>query len=314
MILRIFGSMALSLALAAGLGGQALRAQAAPSNEVQNTVSNEVLFRNGYAEIIADPEIIPTLGLKVGYKCLILLPSDERILRVEVGIRGTVMDVKKGANWVTIRPGLTKISTNLHIGTDQGRVYSFNLVEGGGPHKEPHQKVLILRPDMDLDAEGGPAVPAPSSAPVRQGGSNAAPAPAMNEPVQLGGGRSVAVIGMDDEAGGAEIHRVPGVPGAETIRKLDYDYKISNQKPKVFSINRVYNDGQRTFVVYKSTMLEAPLFYRVDPNGKREILTYRIEPSKDPRDPDVFIIPRLVDRGTVKIGDYEATFVWRKAE
>lgn len=290
-----------TLATVLGLGmavSSALRA-----DPPQSPQSSEVLFRAGYAEVIYDPEYIPTLGLKVGIKTLILLPSDERIVRVEPGVRGTAIEIKYGANWVAIRPNIDRLSTNLHIPTDQGRVYSFNLIEGGGPHKEPHQKVVVVRPDMELDGDSAPRAQAPPQA---------APAPApAPPPVQQA---LPVVVGMDDEGAPPQMHVVRPVPGTEVLRKLDDDYKIVNQKPKVFTINRVYNDGSRTFVVFKTAMNEAPLFYRISPEGKREIMTYRVDAGKDPRDADVFVIPRLVDRGTVKVGDYESTFTWRKAE
>lgn len=117
---------------------------------------------------------------------------------------------------------------------------------------------------------------------------------------------------MDDVP--MQIQRTAEVPGVDVLRKLDQGYRIKNSKPKVFEVQKVYNDGTRTFVVFKTAMLEAPLFYRIDPNGKREVVTYRMEAAKDPRDLDVFVIPRLIDRGAVKIGDYESTFVWKKAE
>jgi type IV secretory pathway VirB9-like protein len=287
----------------------------------QDAQSTEVLFRQGYAEIIYDPEYIPTLGLKQGIKTLLLLPSDEKIVRVEPGVRGTAIEIKYGTNWVALRPNIEKLTTNIHIATDKGRVYSFDLVESGGPHKEPHKKVVILRPDMELDSDGGPAVDSPkaarNSAPDVTASVQTAPAPVQSAaPVTVSqatvGGSPMfpAVIGMEDLTG-----RGPStVPGADVVAKLDADYKIKNQTPKVFKVERVYNDGQRTFVVFKTAMLEAPLFYRIDSTGKREILTYRMEPSRDPRDNDVFVIPRLVDRGTVKVGDYESTFVWKKVE
>ncbi len=308
--------LGLSLGLLFGMGVITTPVKA---QEVQST---EVLFRQGFAEIIFDPEYIPTLGLKQGIKTLLLLPSDEKIVRVEPGVRGTAIEIKYGTNWVALRPNLEKLSTNIHIATDKGRVYSFDLAESGGPHKEPHKKVVILRPDMELDSDGGPAVDSPkapkpseiSAAPqgipaptVFPTGVQAVPQtmPTPNQQVVL-----PAVIGMDDFSG-----RGPStVPGADMVAKLDAEYKIKNQTPKIFKVERVYNDGQRTFVVFKTAMLEAPLFYRIDPQGKREILTYRMEPSRDPRDNDVFVIPRLVDRGTVKVGDYESTFVWKKVE
>jgi len=277
-------------------------------------VTTEVLFRHGYSEVIYDPEYIPVLGLKVGIKTLILLPSDERIVRVEVGVRGTALEIKYGQNWVGLRPNIERIATNIHIASDQGRVYSFNLIEGGGPHTEPHQKVVVLRPDMDLDAEGAPLNTPPPSQQLQQ------PSPQQQGQVQSQQNTMQqrerdypAVVGMDVDAP-VQIQKTAEVPGAEVLRKLDQDYKIKNQKPKVFEVQKVYNDGQRTFVVFKTAMLEAPLFYRIDPNGKREIVTYRMEAAKDPRDLDLFVIPRLIDRGAVKIGDYESTFVWKKAE
>ena len=304
---------ALSLLLALGV-------MAPMALQGQTPQSSEVLFKAGYAEIIYDPEYIPTLGLKVGIKTLILLPSDERIVRVESGVRGTAIEIKYGVNWVAIRPNIDRLSTNLHIPTDQGRVYTFNLIEGGGPHKEPHQKVVVVRPDMELDADGGPSVSAPTGVQAQQQlprqGQLQAPqqmqAPA--QPVQQE--RPLpAVVGMDDDGGApVQLHKGGSVPGAEVLRKLDDDYKISNQKAKVFEVKRVYNDGSRTFVVFKTAMSEAPLFYRINPGGKREILTYRMDPGKDPRDMDVSIIPRLVDKGTVKVVDYESTFTWRRAE
>jgi len=308
--------LGLAVAAALTLGILPLRADTpkernSPTEVMKDISTTEVLFRQGYAEVIYDPEYIPVLGLRVGIKTLILLPSDERIVRIEVGLRGTALDIKNGQNWVGLRPNIERINTNLHIATDQGRVYSFDLVEGGGPHKEPHKKVVVLRPDMDLDAEGGPvnASPMPTGPQMQQQRQpQSAPQPAQQERQQ------VQVVGMDDDAPPVQIQKNNGVPGADVLRKLDNGYKISNQKPKVFEVQKVYNDSQRTFVIFKTAMLEAPLFYRIDPNGKREILTYRMEASKDPRDPDVFVIPRLVDKGTVKIGDYESTFIWKKAE
>ncbi len=280
---------------------------------VEEQATTEVLFRHGYAEVIYDPEYIPTLGLKVGIKTLVLLPSDEKIVRVEVGIRGTALEIKYGPNWVGLRPNIERLNSNIHIATDQGRVYSFRLAEGGGPHKEPHEKVLVLRPDMDLDAEGGPVNSAPAPASLPQPASQAAPQ-LPGQGIQAQPQRALPqVVGMDDDAP-MQIQRTAEVPGVDVLRKLDQGYKIKNQKAKVFDVQKVYNDGSRTFVIFKTAMLEAPLFYRIDPNGKREILTYRMEAAKDPRDLDVFVIPRLVDKGVVKIGDYESTFIWKKAE
>ena len=276
-------------------------------------VTTEVLFRHGYSEVIYDPEYIPVLGLKVGIKTLILLPSDERIVRVEVGVRGTALEIKYGANWVGLRPNIERIVTNIHIASDQGRVYSFNLVEGGGPHSEPHQKVVVLRPDMDLDGEGAPLNAPPSNNQQQPPPVQGQQQQNQQNQVQQQQRELPAVVGMDGDAP-VQIQRSAEIPGAEVLRKLDQDYKIKNQKPKVFEVQKVYNDGQRTFVIFKTAMLEAPLFYRIDPNGKREIVTYRMEAAKDPRDLDLFVIPRLIDKGAVKIGDYESTFVWRKAE
>jgi len=96
----------------------------------------------------------------------------------------------------------------------------------------------------------------------------------------------------------------------EIVRKLDNDYTIKNGNAKLFAVDQVANDGERTFVRFKSRLNEAPLFYLVNAQGKREILTYRLEAGNDPRDPDLFVIPRLFDKATVKVGDSESHIHW----
>jgi type IV secretory pathway VirB9-like protein len=282
--------------------------------------AGEVLFRHGYAEMIADPEEILDVRMKVGYKTLLLFPSDERIVRVEVGIRGSVLDVKYGMNWVALRPSEEKIATSLDVATDKGRVYSFNLAEG--EPKPFHRKIVVLRPDMDLDADGGPSLAsAPAPIPgMTYPGAAGPPRPAVPQAgaatsmVKTTGGRTVAV---DDLGGGPAAPVDPkvgpqgrNVPGLDLLRKLDSNYEIKNGNPKLFAVDKVYNDGERTFVRFKSRLNEAPLFYRVN-NGKREILAYRLETAQDSRDSDLFIIPRLFDQATVKVGEAETHIIWK---
>jgi len=275
--------------------------------------ASQVLFKNGYAEFIADPESIDEIRLLPGFKTLLLFPSDEKIVRVEVGIRGSVLEVRYGVNWVALRPNEEKLSTNLHVATDRGRVYSFDLMEG--TKKDCHRKVVVLRPDMDLDPDGGPAVPAlplpqQKSLPVL---------PAKKGPVTTAAGRKVTVDDLDGPAApaaapAATANNAKAVPGLEMIRRLDKNYSIKNGNAKVFSVDSVYNDGERTFVRFKSRLNESPLFYRVNADKKREVLTYRQESGNDPRDPDLFVIPRLFDEATVKVGDVETLITWNQVK
>ena len=319
---RAHAQTSLALALVAMAVPILLALQAAPAQ------AGEVLFKNGYAEIISDPEEISEIRMKVGYKTLLLFPSDEKIVRIEVGIRGSILEVKYGVNWVALRPSEEKVNTSLDVATDKGRVYSFNLQEGAP--KAAHRKVIVLRPDMDLDADGGPAVssgpasispvaparPLPTPSPVAP--APAAPsAPGSPSTVKTAQGRTVAVDDLGPEPGRAtpaaqNTSTGPQgrtVPGMEVLRKLNKDYTIKNGNPKLFAVDSVYNDGERTFVRFKSRLNEAPLFYRIS-GGKREILTYRLETGQDPRDPDMFVIPRLFDQATVKVGDSETILTW----
>lgn len=279
---------------------------------------NEVLFKNGYSELIYDPEDIPMIGVKTGYKTFFLFPSDDDIVKFEVGIRGSALEVKQGKNWVWVRPGQPRLATNMFVATAGGRVYAFDLQEGVA--RIPHKKVMVLRPDMELDPDGGPAIAPPPAAPMSRpipGGSQGGQAVLMTR-----NGNRVAV----DDLGQGQLLPAPtvgptapapiqvvqsGVPGADIVRRLDTDYKIQNQKPKLLMVDAVSNDGYRTFVRMTSSLREAPLFYRVS-DGKREILTYRVDPSRDPRDKDMYVIPRLVDVGVVRLGDCESLFTWKK--
>jgi len=277
--------------------------------------AGEVLYKNGYSEFIADPEEIGEIRLRVGFKTLLLFPSDEKIVRIEVGIRGSVLEIKYGVNWVTLRPSEEHLATNLHVATDKGRVYSFDLTEGD--KKNSHRKMVILRPDMDLDQDGGPALSQPQTAPGAPAAATALPNTAKAGPqgpstVKTNAGRTVSVddLGLDGPVTPTVGPQGRTVPGMETIRKLDNNYDIKNGSPKLFVVDKCYNDGERTFVRFKSRLNEAPLFYRVNAQEKREILTYRLEPGQDPRDPDLFVIPRLFDKATVKVGDAESHITW----
>jgi type IV secretory pathway VirB9-like protein len=296
-------------------------------------MAQEVVFRNGYSEIMYQDDDIYTLGVKVGYKLVIYFPEGEDIKRAEPGIKGSVLETKFGRNWVSVRPTQEKVDTNIHIMTEQdlgrekvGRAYTFVLKEGSG---KIHQRVMVLRPDMDDDPEPAvlsasasqPVTAAPAAAKAAPAAAQlqkpAAPAPAVVN------GRQVPVDDLGgDGRSGSFAPQAPGiapkmvaslgVPGAELVRNLDGGYTIKNQRPRVFEVDKVFNDGERTFVIFKSLLNEAPLFFRITENGKREVLTYRIEPAKDPRDRDIFIIPRLIDVGIVKVGDTESKFVWSK--
>lgn len=322
--------------------------------------AGEVLFKNGYSEIISDPEEISEIRMRVGFKTLLLFPSDEKIVRIEVGLRGSILEVKYGVNWVALRPSEEKVATSLDVATDKGRVYSFNLQEGAA--KAAHRKVVILRPDMDLDPDGGPAISTPSLSagslpsgaaglstprpaapgarpgipsalgpnfPSVPGAPNSIPTGGTTSVVKTAQGRNVAVDDLGPEPGRVapgqaqppQVSSQPGannanpgpqgrtVPGMEVLRKLDKNYTIKNGNPKLFSVDSVNNDGERTFVRFKSRLNEAPLFYRIN-EGKREILTYRLETGQDPRDPDMFVIPRLFDQATVRVGESETIIIW----
>jgi type IV secretory pathway VirB9-like protein len=299
--------------------------------------AQEITYRNGYAEIMYQDDDIYTLGMRVKYKTVFFFPDGEVIKRVEPGIKGSSLEVKFGQNWVTIRPNQEKLDTNLQVMTEQtlpngdkvGRGYTFVLKEG---IEKLHQRVMILRPDMDPDPEVPDAPPiAGVSQPVLQAQPPAtAPQPKpvaqaqSSSPVTVNG-HQVTVDDLGDGRGGTSAPAVasgpvprmvaiPGVPGADLVRNLDGGYTIKNQKPRVFEVDKVYNDGERTFVIFKSLLKEAPLFYRITADGKREVVTYRIEPARDKRDKDIFIIPRLIDVGVVKMGDFESKFVWKKVK
>ncbi len=286
--------------------------------------ATEVLFKRGYAEIVAEQDDIDTIRTKVGYKTILLFPADDDIVRVEVGIRGSVLEVKYGRNWVALRPSEEKVATNIHVATERGRIFSFDLVEG--TKQDFHRKVVVLRPDMEQEPE---TAPAPRQAPSQpnQPGAAGLPAPTSpTTPVRTPSGRNVTVDSLDPQPGpqpgskgGPKAPPVPGtitpdtprgVPGVEFVRKSDRRYKIENQKPKLLEVDSVVNDGERTFVRFKSALNESPLFFHVDSAGKRNILNYRQESGNDPRDRDVFVIPRLVDKGVVRIGDAESIFTW----
>ena len=85
---------------------------------------------------------------------------------------------------------------------------------------------------------------------------------------------------------------------------FDYKMKYGFKKPE-FLPQRVYDDGNKTYIVVDDIVLhkQLPLVF----NERNEIVNYSVQKN-------VFIIPRLINKITLRLGKQKVTIIKKKTK
>lgn len=86
-----------------------------------------------------------------------------------------------------------------------------------------------------------------------------------------------------------------GLPFVGTIEDLNHDYEIKGDAS--IRPDTVFDDGVDTYIRMNSNVLhrEAPVLAVIGPDGKSEMVNYRVQGS-------VYVVDRLFDRGRLILG------------
>ncbi|MDY5714281.1 TrbG/VirB9 family P-type conjugative transfer protein [Fusobacterium gastrosuis] len=76
---------------------------------------------------------------------------------------------------------------------------------------------------------------------------------------------------------------------------LNYNYSLSNNKYD-FTPLQVFDDGKKTYIVFRENMQEMPVFYILE--GKKELMITNNRQKKN-----VLIIDRMFDKAELRLGD-----------
>ena len=217
-------------------------------------------------------DIVPVRA-KMRYTTLIEVPQGEKIIQAATGDKDFWI-IEAVENYCFLHPAKSGIHSNLNLITDKGSVYSFTLdeVQDG----EPDLKVLLEASDPAL-------VSAINSA------SKFVP--------------ESAIEGFRAQAQAAQLaatNQIAQFKSEYPVKSLHFDFIYRAQKP--FEVQAIYHDDDFTYI--KSKAAEKFAIYEVK-DGKPNAINFELRDS-------TYIIPKLFDRGYLRIGKKRMDFVRRE--
>lgn len=243
----------------------------------------------GAREVSYQAQAIVPLRAKVRFTTLVILPEQEEILDFICGDKEFWI-VSGGQNLAYIKPAKAGVSTNLNLVTAAGRIYSFQLTEGGG---EPDLKVFVT-PE---EAFGARATTAPrffTAAQVEalEHDVDVAQRDADDARAQLDAARAEAADTIETHVNAARA----ALPGA---LRFPYRFK-AHTKP--FFVSAIFTDGRFTYLRSEGT--ELPALYELlgtAPTFVPNLVPFQVEQG-------LYIVPKVLDRGYLALGTQKLEF------
>ncbi len=231
-----------------------------------------------------DADII-SIHAKIRFSTLIVLPVNEEILDATTGDKEFWI-INGAHNLCYLHPARQGIRSNLNLITSTGHVYSFLLTEiSNQPNVEPDLKVFVERKEGST-INGAAAVPPLARASEVQAYKSAVDA-ARAEATQ-------AVQAAQDRAQ-KEISQYR----EQYAGKLQFDYSYDAKATRApFSIAAIYHDDKFTYI--KCSAQEKPTIYEIK-DGKPNLINFQLNH-------DVYVIPKIVDKGYLTLGKNKLNF------
>ena len=231
----------------------------------------------GIREVTAtDRNVIP-LNTRLRYTTMIVLPEGDEILDVICGDRDFWV-VSAVQNVAHVKPAKADAETNLNLVTARGTIYSFMLKEKTGSG-QPDLKIYVNSSDT-----------APNG---RQKYYSAADMERLN--TELTEARN-AIVKTEQRAKEAVSAATQDYPA-----KLRFVYGTPKYE-RPFFVRAIWNDGEFTYL--KTDARELPAFYELK-DGKPSVVNFQVRGG-------TYVIPKLVDRGYLALGESKFTFEQRE--
>jgi type IV secretory pathway VirB9-like protein len=227
---------------------------------------------SGVREVTVSDRAVVSVTTRVRYTTMIQLPDQEEILDVVCGDRDFWV-ITATQHIVHVKPAKEGASTNLHLVTASGRVYSFLLTE---------QKTS--QPDLKVYVAADPEMVAP---PKRL--FSAADLDALR-----------AELSDAREAANAEQRKAD-----EAIDRFKRDYpgrlQFTYRTPKYegpFFVRAVWHDGEFTYI--RTDARELPALYELQ-DGAPALVNFRVEHG-------LYVVSKVVERGYLSLGKARLDF------
>jgi len=232
---------------------------------------------------ISEADTPPVIRAGLLQSTLILLPNEERVANVFAG--DTVDWVFDGgrvaSRFISVKPKVAGSTTDVHIVSDHGNEYTFQLREVSGDD-DPHfdSKIFITPGDKaakDRLAELPVFVPASELDKVKQEAAAAQAAQAATQ---------------KSEATKEEAYRSQ-YPGS-----LHFDYAWDKAKAKDLGLEQIWRDDKFTYL--RGKFQETPALYEVK-DKKPSLVNFDFNDG-------LYTVPKQVDNGYLEIGKQKVDF------
>lgn len=231
----------------------------------------------GIREVTAtDRNVIP-LNTRLRYTTMIVLPEGDEILDVICGDRDFWV-VSAVQNVAHVKPAKADAETNLNLVTAHGTIYSFMLKEKTGSG-QPDLKIYVNA--SQTTSNGRPKY------------YSAADVDRLN--TELAEARN-AIVKTEQRAKEAVSAATQDYPA-----KLRFVYG-SPKYERPFYVRAIWNDGEFTYL--KTDARELPALYELK-DGKPSVVNFQVRGG-------TYVIPKLVDRGYLALGESKFTFEQRE--
>lgn len=248
-------------------------------------------FAQGIRDVSYGPKSVVSVGTKVRFTTLIVLPEGEEILDFVCGDKEAWV-ISGAQNFAYVKPAKAGAATNLNLVTASGQVYSFLLSEGVG---DPDLKVYVR-----LDAS--PAEPSTRRRFHTAAEMDDLRASLKESAQQLTDAREAAARAVEEAAASKVKAAQAAADQVAAFRatypsQLQFPYRFrANEKP--FLVSAMFHDGRFTYLRTSAAELSA-LYELVD--GMPNLLTFQFENG-------LYIVPKVLDRGYLTIGKQTLRF------
>jgi type IV secretion system protein VirB9 len=213
---------------------------------------------------------------RLRFTTVIVLPKSEQILDVVCGDK-EFWPVSGALNIAYVKPAKARATTDLHLVTAAGHIYSFILTEGA--EGDPDVKVFV-EPSEDALRTTMNATPQWASAEqIEDWRQQVELAKAETRDVRADAEREVSRIRRD-------------YPVA-----LKFPYRFESNKPP-FAVTAIYHDDRFTYI--RATPRETPALYELV-DGVPNVVNFEFRDG-------VFTVGKVLDRGYLALGKHRLTF------
>jgi type IV secretory pathway VirB9-like protein len=232
-------------------------------------------FASGEARTVRyGPRDVVTLSCKVRNTTLVLLPPGEKLLDLVVGDKDMWL-LEGNDRYAYIKPAQVGSSTTINLIAQSGNVYTFLAHEVGKSDLQPDVKVFLELAD-----------------------------PSQFQPVVVP--RFVAAEEADalkaqlaEQAAQAVRDREAFAAAYPTQLAFDYSFQ-KNKKP--FYVAAIWHDDKATYI--RARAKDKPTLYQLV-DGQPTLIEYQLRG-------DVYVVPKVLDAGQLKIGTKSLTFLRRE--